>query len=135
MDYVEIEGFTYSNGEWFRTKEETLKREEFLSFEKAVNTLPHKEVDTFFSITQPDATVENAYYISSKKEYEQVCNYLAHPEKAGYRKREWTKTNFKGPNWYLFYYYEGDYGPHKYWTETLSEQKETMDSYFNSFQN
>ena len=85
-------------------------------------------------------SVADAYYCKSQEEFDAIVDYYAYhnPSYDFYIDKykpnyNYSKSDFKGPDWYFFHYQYNNDAADDYWVETLNEKKAEWEAFYSRF--
>lgn len=115
-----------SDGSKFDRKDRAELYEKWLEFKKRVGKLKCKDI---------------AYYCRTQEDFDAVVDYHAYIEpyysfsENTYKPRyEYSKSSFKGADWYFFEWEYNDNAADDYWVESLSEKKAEWEEFYKQFE-
>lgn len=118
--------FKTSDGEVYDRKDKAELHEQFLVIAEKVKKLK---------------SVGDAYYCATQEDFDSVVDVKAYGDpyydfySKSYKPRyEYSKSSFKGADWYFFEWEYQDNAADDYWVETLSEKKAEWDKFYKQFE-
>lgn len=120
-----ITKFQTSDGEVYDRKDVAELYEQLLVIEEKVNKLKY---------------VNGAYYCKTQEDFDSIVDAKAYGNpyydfnSNSYKPRyEYSKSSFKGADWYFFKWEYQDNAADYYWIETLSEKKTEWEEFYRQF--